>query len=129
MKKLLILSTVALLTACSSSVNPAKEEISVVDTDGYAPLRIDNRVSFYITKEYNDDEKFPKGSMAFFLLTVDCQEKLYKKALLEIYYPPTDTYYKMFEHDGAIANHLREQKFTKIDAELEKVTSEVCKKN
>ena len=121
MKKLLL----CLLLVATSATYAHKVEL--VNTDGFMPLRIDSKISFYVTKEYTDSKLAPIGTQALFIVTVDCKQQLHKRSLTEIYDPSTKAIRKIFKGDEEIAASLRDQKFSTIDSELVPIASTLCK--
>jgi hypothetical protein len=120
MKKLFI----GILAAVTSAVYAHKVEL--VNRDGYMPLVISPRISFFVTKEYTDSSIAPIGTSTLFIVTVDCKTNLHRRALTEIYDPSTRTVKQMFTTHDEIANAMRSQEFSKIEPELVPIARALC---
>jgi hypothetical protein len=120
MKKLLACLLLASTTALA-------HKIELVNKDEYMPFQIDNRISFFVTKEYTDNTIVPIGTQILFIVTVDCKQQLHRRSLIQIYEPSTKTIRNIFKNDDDIATSMREQSFSKIDPELLPITTQLCK--
>ena len=120
MKKIIAM----LISLIAITVHASK--IELVSKDGYQPLAVDNRVIFFVTKEDADNELMPKGTSALFLVTVNCDTKLHKRSLTEIYDSTTNVVTKMFKTDQDIADSMINQRFTAIDSDLITISTKLC---
>ena len=102
-------------------------KIELVTEDGYMPLIVDSRISFFVTKEYTDNLIAPTGTIALFIVTVDCNKNLHRSVLTQVFDPKTETINKAFKSDSDIANAMREKLFVKIIPELLPITTKLCK--
>lgn len=117
------LFAVALLFASSLSYG---HKVDLVNEDGYMPLVIEPRIVFYITKEYTDNQIAPKGTKGLFIVTVDCERKLHRRALTEIYDPVSNTSKAMFKSNGDIADYMRGQQFIAMEPEIVPFANQLC---
>jgi hypothetical protein len=104
----------------------AQDNISVVTADGYMPLRVDDRVSFYVTKEYADNDKFPAGSAGMFIMTANCTKMLYKRAVISVFLPTTGEHYNPNKSEDELAHSMLNKEFGAIDAEMLPIVTNMC---
>jgi hypothetical protein len=119
MKKILL----ALLLPCSLCI---ADEVSLVMEDGYQPLIVAPRISFFVTKLYTDGSSFPAGTKALYIVTTDCTKQQQKRVLTEVYYPVTEKIMSTHKDTEEVTNELKEKPYSDIPAELKPITSELC---